>query len=307
MTDGGLRAARDRVCRLDQAGRLRAALAEQIMRVEHELTELAKAHQDEALDVAKLEGLTLTSIVARLLGTKDERLAKERAEAEVAQLKYEERRQRHEAMTAELAVLDQELAGLASAPADYESALQSAEAALRVAGDPRTSELSSVTVRLADAGAALREHDEAFRAGRAAHDAVGAMLDHLRAAYTWSSVDMFTSSFADWMEHERLARAHALAQRTQAALDRFAREMADVGATVSATVHVDPGSFTDWFFDNIIVDAIHHDRIRRTYQQTEQVSQWLGQHLAYLSDRCVALSQERAGLATERERLHGLV
>jgi len=306
MTDGGLREARDRVRRLDQAGRLRAALAEQIARVEHELTALDKAHRDEAHDVAKLEGVTLTSVVARLLGTKDEKLAKERAEAEVARLKYAEHRQRHAGMVAELAVLDQELAGLASAPADYESALQAAEAALRVASDPRTGELSAIAVRLADAGAALREHDEAFRAGRAAQDTVAALLDHLRAAQTWSSVDMFTGGFADWMEHDRLARAQALAQRAQVALDRFAREMADLGATVQATVTVDPGSFLDWFFDNIIVDAIYHDRIRKTYQQTEAVAGWLGEHLAYLSARCVALSQERAALATERERLHGL-
>jgi hypothetical protein len=306
MTDGGLRAARARVLRLDQAGRQRAALTEQIVRVEHELTALAKAHQDEALDVAKLEGVTLTSIVARVLGTKDERLARERAEAEVARLKYAEHRQRHTTMVDELAVLDQEIAGLASAPADYESALQSAEAALRVAGDSRTGELSAIAVRLADAGAALREHDEAFRAGRVAHDAVSAMLDHLRAAYTWSSVDMFTGGFADWMEHDRLARAQALAQRAQAALDRFAREMADVGANVQATVSVEPGAFMDWFFDNIIVDAVYHDRIRRTYQQIELVAGWLGEHLAYLSARCVALSQERAVLAAERERVHGL-
>jgi hypothetical protein len=306
MTDGRLRDARDRVRRLDRAGRQRAALAEQIARVEHELTELEKTYQDEAFDVARLEGVTLTSIVARVLGTKDDKLAKERAEEQVAWLKYAEHRQRHATMTAELSVLDQELADLASAPADYESALRSAEVALRTAGDPRAGELSSIAVRLADAGAALREHDEAFRAGRAAHDSVTAMLDHLRSAYTWSSVDMFTGGFADWMEHDRLARAQALARRSQAALDRFAREMADVGVTVQASVQVDPGAFMDWFFDNIIVDAVYHDRIRRTYQQTEAVAGWLGEHLAYLSARCVALSQERAALATERERLHGI-
>src|SRR5690242_17038876 len=126
-----LQRARDRVRRLDQVHRLRAAAMDQFTAVERELAELRRAHAAEERDVDKLERRTLTSIVAGAMGTRDERLAKERAEADLARLRVEGHGARLRQLTADLAALDHETGQLVDAPRQYNQALVDAENALR--------------------------------------------------------------------------------------------------------------------------------------------------------------------------------
>jgi hypothetical protein len=280
----------------------------QLTDVERELAELRRVYAAEERDVDKLERRTLASIVAGALGTRDERLAKERAEADLARLRVEGQDARLRQLTADLAALDHEMGQLVDAPRQYDQALVDAEAALRAAGDPRTAPLTQVAVRIADIVVDLREYREAQRAGEAALAAVAAVLRPLGAAQGWSTADLFGASFADLVEHDKLGRAQNAAWHAQQALDRFAREMADIGADVRPRLpHVDTRWFADIFFDNIITDALKHRRIARTYEETVKIARWLQSCIAQLEQDRAGLSSELDRLRRERERLHGLV
>jgi hypothetical protein len=293
--------------RLDQVRRLRASALRQLTDVERELTELRRAQATEEHDVDKLERRTLASIVAGALGTRDERLAKERAEADMARLRVDGHDARLRQLTADVNALDRELGQLSEAPRQYDQALVDAERALRDTGDPRTATLTEIAIRIADITADLREYREAQEAGEAALGAVAAVLKPLGAAQGWSTADMFSGSFADLVEHDRLGRAQNAAWQAQQALDRFAREMADIGADVRPQLPpVDTRWFADFFFDNIITDALRHRRIARTYEETAKIAQWLQSCVAQLAQDRTKMTRELGRLRDERERLHGL-
>src|SRR4051794_795156 len=120
MTDEVLQAARDRVRRLQHVRRLRAATEHQLTDVERELAQLRRVYLAEAGDVDRLERRTLSSIVTGVLGTKNDRLAKERAEAETARLRLAGHQARHRRLADDLGALQREQAALADAPQWYE-------------------------------------------------------------------------------------------------------------------------------------------------------------------------------------------
>jgi hypothetical protein len=308
VADGELQTAWERVRRLHNAGRLRQGVLGQLADVDRELAELERRYAAEQRDVARLEGRGLAAIVASVLGNRDEKLATERAEADAARLRLEGHRARRRHLAAECAVLDRELADLAGAPQRYEVALAAADRALQATGDPRGAQLSQLAVELANVCADQREHAEAYRAGRVALEGLNAVLGHLGSARAWSTADMLSGSLADWVEHDRLEKAHTAAWHAQQALDRFAREMADIGAQVNPRVpEIDTRWFVDWFFDNIIVDAIRHRRIACTQEQVADLAQWLHDTLNRLRRNQVALERREAELRARREALHGLV
>ena len=248
MTDSELIEARDRLRRRDQAVRLRA----------------------EESDVAKLQQVTLTSIVATVSGAKEERLAKERADAE-----------------------------LHDAPQRFEQAMAAAEAALQAGGDPRAADLAKLAEQLGDVEADLREHEEARQTGIEALAAVEGVLEHLGGARRWST-------FA--FEHDRLNQAHGQAWQAQRRLDVFARQLADVGVDVRPQLPtIDTRWFVDMFFDNVITDAMRHNRIERTGEEIAAMAAWIRSVLKPLDDGRSRLRALRNDLAAQRRRLHGLV
>jgi hypothetical protein len=306
VTTDDLRAARDRVRRLEQLRRHRAGVAAQLADVDRHVARLRAECAAEEEDVRRLERRTLTSIVAGVLGTRDDRLARERAEADLARVRLTGHEARHRRLTADLDFLELELADLADAPSRYEQAMADAEAELRRRGDPRAAELTRITVGLADIDAELRERAEARAAGEAAQAAVAGVLGPLGAAANWSTVDLFGGGvLADLGEHNQLSSAHDAAWRAQQALDRFAREMADLGVEVHPRMpEVDTRWFVDTLFDNIITDALRHQRIARTREQTVAVARWLESSVRRLGQERQALLAERNALRAERARLH---
>jgi hypothetical protein len=118
---------------------------------------------------------------------------------------------------------------------------------------------------------------------------------------------MFTGGFADLIEHGKLADAHDAAWHAQRKLDRFARELADIGMNVRPQLPpIDTSWFVDFFFDNIITDALKHQRIARSRDETARLARWIQHTLAQLDRERADLVAEDARLATERERLHGV-
>src|SRR5690606_2357380 len=90
----------------------------------------------EADDVARLEGLTLTRVMASLRGARDDRLARERAEADAARYRLQHAEARLAALRAEHEAARARLAALSDAPAAYAAVLDEKERYLRQAGGP---------------------------------------------------------------------------------------------------------------------------------------------------------------------------
>jgi hypothetical protein len=304
--DDEIRDARERARRRDQLTRQRATLLTQIEEVRGVLTDLERQLAKEDRDVAKLEQGGFAAFLAGLTGGKEERLARERAEAAAARQRVTGQRARLEWLTGDLRTTDQELAQIGNPHHELEALLARKERMLVESGDPRGRELADIAARLANVSADLREHQEAQQAGAAAGQAVGYVLRHLGGARGASTWDMFSNGggFADMVEHGHLRQADEAAWHAQGALDRFSRELADIGVGAAPQLpKVDTRWFADVFFDNIITDAIKHQRIARTAEAVREVAEWVGAMVNQISDRCGELARQQESLARRREEV----
>ncbi|MGW5155458.1 hypothetical protein ACWEPN_08245 [Nonomuraea wenchangensis] len=146
--DERLREAAARMHRAEHVRRLRETTAQQIADVRGTLEDLESKLAEEERDVARLEG-GLSAVLARVLGNREERLERERAEAAVARERVDGHRARLAHLEADAAAADAELAVLAPAPGEYARLLAEKERQLIDSGDPRARELADLAAALA--------------------------------------------------------------------------------------------------------------------------------------------------------------
>ncbi|MFD1936414.1 hypothetical protein ACFSKW_33575 [Nonomuraea mangrovi] len=302
--DEQLRVAKERVRRFDQLTRQRGAVTRQLGPVRQAVAALQEQLVDEEGDVTRLES-GFAGFVAKLLGSKEERLTQERAEVEAARQRLDGQRTRVASLEGDITGIDGELARLGPVREEYATLLAEKERMLIELADPRGRELADLAERLGDLAADLREHDEAHRAGVAAGRELDLVLDRLNAASGASTWDVLGGGYvADSVERTRLEEADQAAWRAQRQLDVFSRELADVGVAAGPQLpEVDTRWFVDTFFDNIVTDVLKHQRISGTRDAVAEVARWAGTTVAAVARRSAELAAERAALLARRDEL----
>ncbi|MEU1386117.1 MULTISPECIES: hypothetical protein [unclassified Nonomuraea] len=302
--DERLREASARMHRAEHVRRLRKNATQQIADVRDTLKGLESELADEERDVVRLEG-GLSAVLSRMLGNREERLARERAEVVVARERVDGHRARLAQLEADVAAADAELAVLDPASREYARLLAEKEQQLIRSGDPCARELADLGAALDRLSAEMRECDEAHQAGQGAHDALAVVLRLLGSARTASTFDVFGGGLiTDAFEHDRLTSADKAAWHAQRALDVFSRELADTGIAARPVMpKVDTRWFVDAFFDNIISDVLKHQRIEKTRAEVQKLAQWVRGTRAHLRGRRVQLLAEQSRLLTRREEL----
>ncbi|KAB8189000.1 hypothetical protein FH608_041720 [Nonomuraea phyllanthi] len=302
--DERLRDASARMHRAEHVRRLRESIGQQVADVRATLKDLELSLAQEERDVARLEGGP-SSVLARLLGNREERLERERAEALVARERVDGHRARLAGLEADAAAADAELAALASASLEHARLLAEKEQQLIRGGDPLARELADLGTALDQVEADLRECEEAHRAGRDARQALDVVLGFLDSARNASTLDVLGGGLLfDAYEHGKLTSADQAAWHAQRALDVFSRELADVGVTARPVMpKMDTRWFVDVFFDNIIFDAIKHQRIEKSRTGVKKLAKWTRDTVAYLEQRRTGLMADRTRLLTRRSDL----
>ncbi|MEV0623551.1 hypothetical protein AB0I81_60260 [Nonomuraea sp. NPDC050404] len=259
---------------------------------------------EEERDVSRLEG-GLSAVLARMLGNRDERLARERAEAVVARERVDGHRARLTQLEADARAAAAELAVLDPASREYAGLLAEKEQQLLRSDEPRARELADLGSVLDRVSTEVRECEEARQAGQGADEALGVVLRFLDSARNASTFDVFGGgALFDAFEHDKLASADKAAWHAQRALDVFARELADTGIAVRLVMpKVDTSWFVDAFFDNIIFDVLKHQRIEKTRAEVQKLAQWVRETRAYLKAHHAQLVAERSQLLTRRKEL----
>jgi hypothetical protein len=228
--------------------------------------ELRGAHALEERDVQRLEGLSLTRVLAALRGSREDRLARERAEAEAAGYRVAEAVARLEALDREDEQLAARLDRLAPAEAEYTAALAGKERWLATTGDDRAPALAALAEEAGRLADDLREVEEARDAAIAAGAALDRLARVLESASGWSTVDTFLGGgmLASAVKHNRLDSAARLAAQADRALVVLRDELADVPGMRHGdlSARVDGlTQFVDIWFDNIFTDLAVGRRI----------------------------------------------
>jgi len=258
------------------------------------LARLAAVLRKEEADVRKLEGLSLTAMFHQFLGSKEDRLDKERQEAFAAKLQHDQCVHEVASLERDIADMDGKLAALGDPEAEYARALERKEA--RIEGASRAG-LVRLTERVADVSSDIKEIGEAVAAG----DEVVAGLDGVIAAFksagNWGIVDLIGGGIiVTAVKHSKIDRAQAGIHEVQSRLGRFRRELADLRTRPDVPLSVEIGSFekfADYLFDGLIFDWIVQSKIRRSLDAAVEMRAKMASIVADLRRRLEIRQKDR--------------
>ncbi len=272
------------------------------------VAELTEAYAVEAEDVTRLEKLSLTRVIASLRGTRDDDLAREKAEAEAAQYRVAEAQAQLDAAVAELQQTDLRLASVSGAPYQFRAALADKVRYLTSSGGHRGNKLAKLAEERGTVSAELKETEEALAAATSALEALGRVDSLLSSASSWSTYDTFFGGgvISSSIKHSRLDEAARAANAADHALTKLRSELADVQGGAAVMPGLAIGEFTrfaDVWFDNIFSDLSVRGRIKDAQANVEELIRKVRQLHARLDARRTTCQQRLKANEAELSRI----
>jgi hypothetical protein len=265
---------------------------------------------DEAKDVDRLEHLSLTRVLAALHHSRDDELARERAEAAAAQYRVAAAEDRLAAVDADLGQAQARRAGLSGAPQAYADALAEKERQLTRSADPRGAQLLRLADERGRLTAEVRELGSAEEAARDALAALSDVQDHLGSASNWSTYDMVFGGgiVGNAIKHDRMDQAAAAAAEADRRLATLRTDLADLARAEPTAPRLQLSGglrFADLFFNSIFTDlAVAHqirdgqDNVARTVQLVDDLRHQLSGQADGANARLAEIERQRTDLLT---------
>ncbi|HST80944.1 MAG TPA: hypothetical protein VLL08_04275 [Kineosporiaceae bacterium] len=294
------KAERDSLVRRSAAAQRQCAAADTV------LTGTAAALASESADVAKLESLSFTRVLASLRGDRASALDAERAEQKRAEYAHAVAVATRDAAFAERQRLRLALSKAAEVDRRYAAALAAKEAWL-LAGPPdeRARELAESAERRGRLEALERETTEAIAAGSAALQSLSQARTTLSSANTWANIDVFAGGglLVDSLKRSRMDEAAGQLHAAETALLRFGSELADINASIEALQLNLTMSVLDIAFDNVFTDLAVRGRIGDASHRADQAHQAVDRKVSELKDELRRVQAERGQLDDRRTAL----
>lgn len=301
-----------RLATIIEQKRLKTKLEQDLQSLETDLqdttarfADLSAQLEKENVDVKKLEGMSLTALFYRALGSREEQLEKERQELLSAQLRYQQTKRQLEFLEEEKRSLSARLDELAGVEARYQSLLSEKENLLRQSEQAVARELMGFSEQIAHLNAEHTELSEATAAGKEALLGLQQVIESLESAGNWGTWDMLGGGMISTaIKHSRIDDARKGIEAVQAKMSHFKRELADVRGRIELQIDIDElAYFADLFFDGLITDWIVQSRIADSRRQAVAAKDTIAQTLREL-ERLQAQTENRLREVREkRERL----
>lgn len=222
--------------------------------------------EKEELDVKKLEGLSIKGIFLAVLGNKEDKLDKEKAEFMAAKLKYDECCNSIKVVQIDLDDYYRQLRDIRNANDEYENLIRRKEQLVMQANDKNTRDILGLMEKAGDLKSDLRELQEAITAGNSVLSALKNAANSLDSAEGWGTWDMLGGGLvSDMAKHSHIDAAVDYINEAKSSLNRFKRELADVNLSVDVSVDISSfDKFADFFFDGIFADWNMQSKIQNS-------------------------------------------
>ena len=239
---------------------------EELRRKEADLGAIRYKEED---DVRQLTTGSLAALFYAIIGQKEKKLEKEQAEAREAAV-------RHDAASAQLTSLEEDIARLEGERKKllgvenlYHRLLEEkAEAIKKQPGEPndRLTELEEQLMTLKEQ---YRETEEAFSAGNSAAELLDDIANQLTDAHGWGTYDLLGGGLiAGMVKHDHIDQAQNLLHSLQILLRRYRNELNDISLSLPPNINIDSFlRFADYFYDGLIADWTVLGKIEEAQQQ----------------------------------------
>lgn len=292
--------------------KLEASLAE-LFKQREELNaraeELKEIMFTEKEDVERLEN-GLSGIFAGIMGNKEEKLDKERAEALAARGKYEAAQRALAEVEANIKAYGGELLDLKGVDEEYRTLLKEKSEAVKAAGGEEGNEIFRMEERAAFLESQIQELEEAATAGRILMGLVINASEHLDSASTLGVLDMLGGGLiVDFFKHDNINKAKSVIYEIQSQLGRFRTELADVSIDEDLNIEIGEfATFADYFFDDIFSAWAIQDKVKSANAKMSVLRKNVYDILEQLSEMKENAEQELAKLRIELDNvIEGMV
>ncbi|MEC0110632.1 hypothetical protein P4H27_27035 [Paenibacillus taichungensis] len=248
----------------DRLEKLNQEEAEWKRKVQQRLEHLQK----EQNDVDRLNNMTLSAFFYHLIGKKEDRLEKEELELMESKAEYDTACQMLTDIQKQRSQVKQQLEGQRQYQfwqSDYKVLLGKKENVLL----DKDAELQQMAEDREHLSGELQELNEADREGQYLLDALERAEKALSSAGNWGVYDMMGGGMiSTHIKRSRMDDAQVAIVDAGRRLRRFQKELEDVKMAVNTELHLGGLlSFADYFFDNLFVDWMVQDKIRKAETQ----------------------------------------
>lgn len=233
--------------------------------------ELFKQLQREEKDVKKLEGMSLSNFINTILGTKWEKLDKEKEEAIAAKLKYDAVCEELNDLIEDINKLEKNIDKLKYLEYEHERLIKQKEEMVKSLNEDVAARLERITEEESSLLDRIKELEKAIYAGNELLYSLYNVQKKLSSAGNWGLWDIFGGDMiATMVKHSKLNEAKAEISRVQSLLRKFYRELEDVNEYVDINLNIGTFlTFADFFFDGIFSDLAVQSRIRDAESRVE--------------------------------------
>lgn len=229
------------------------------------LQKLESKLKKEEADVRRLEGLSLTGMFHQVLGSKDQKLNKEKQEFLSAKLKYDQGKHAVSALEREIAFREKQRDDLGDPDAQYRDILEQKESQILSTEDKKLAQFSE---KLADLNSDVKEIKEAIVAGNGVLEELENVISSFKSAGNWGVVDLIGGGLIiTAVKHSKINNAKSAVNEVQHLLGRFQRELSDLKISPESQLGIDVSSFqtfADYIFDGLIFDWIVQSKINKS-------------------------------------------
>lgn len=216
--------------------------------------------------VLKLQSSNITSLFYAILGTREERLNKEKQDLLKARLRYDQCRNNVDYLVNETKKIVDKLAQLNGCDAEYEDLINQKLKYINLEDDETGEVLKKLIKRKENMNANIIEINEAICYGERALDSIEKAIGKLETAEGWGPADVFEADPATSpFQHSNLDDAREYVEQAQRMLGRFKKEMSDIIMVTGNEITLGAfETFADCFFDNLIYDWVVQSDVRKT-------------------------------------------
>lgn len=267
--------------------------------------ELAEILKKEKRDVERLESLSLFNIWCSMIGKKQEKLEKEKAELSRAEYNYLIIKTTLSDLQEDIEHLQCKLATIQNNEAFLDKLLEEKEKDVLALDNEASLKIKSLNEGLAEKHAQMQEFEEAIAAGNDLLAGLRNTLVNFEKASRLGTWDILGGGLLiDLMKHNHIEAAKRNLEDLKYLVDRFARELKDVNFSLNINIEIGGLlSFSDWFFDGFFVDMFVKNRIDDARRNIEEHIGIVEGMVAELSEKQEVCKTEIAKIEDEKRNL----
>lgn len=280
-------------------------LTKQKEEVQENVSKLCKIAEKEQLDVDKMERLTISSIIYKIAGKKEEKIQKEKAEAYTAAMKYQSAKEQLEYLEREIELIQKEWERIYDGEERYKVLLKEKEKWLSDNHIAGVEKILKKEKKLAIAETQSKELTEALEAGERVLEVINNLYSKLDSAESYATWDLMGGGFvADMLKYSELDDVQVELEHLRRVLGDFRTELADVEFDVD--IHVEIDGFTrmaDYFFDGFFVDWSVMDKIEKGKNAVDETKTQVEDVIEALEENERTVEQQKENLQEEIAKL----